>query len=375
MRFGGALALILTSLAVTSVAVSASGQAVIAAHSGVIHFVEGSVYVNDQPLETHLGRFAFLEQGAELRTEQGRAEMLLTPGVILRLDQDSAVRMISNSLDDTRVELLKGSAIVDSGVPESGTCVTLLYRDWQVAFPQKGVYRVDSAPAQVWVRDGVAKVSDASGNPPVAVGAGTDLPLAAALVPEQTVDEPLDAFYNWDRGREDSISADNQIAANIQDPGSLPDASLGDLASDGFTQFPMIGLAPVSPAAPSGVYGPGLYNSSLYPYQPGFYSMYLPGYTFYPSLFLSIPPTLLRSSIYGRQYPGISPLTVPRPLIVGRSPALGGNRTVLGGGAPVFVGSRPVTAPSMPVSRPVTPIARPAAPMARPAAPHIGGHR
>jgi len=360
MRFGGTLALVLTS-----VAVSASGQAVISPHSGVIHFVEGSVYINDQPLETNLGRFAFLEQGAELRTEQGRAEVLLTPGVILRLDQDSAVRMVSNSLDDTRVELLKGSAMVDAGEPESGTNVTLLYRDWQVNFPQKGVYRVDTAPAQVWVRDGVAKVSDASGNPPVAVGAGTDLPLAVALVPEQTADEPLDAFYNWDRGREDSISADNQIAANIQDPGSLPDASLGDLASDGFTQFPMIGLAPVSPVTPSAVYGPGLYNSSLYPYQPGFYSMYLPGYTFYPSLFLSIPPTLLRSSIYGAQRPGFVPGTISRPLIIGGSPGIGGNR-------PVIVGSRPVTGPSMPVSRPVTPVARPAV---RPAAPHVAGHR
>lgn len=359
MRFGGALALVLTS-----VAVSASGQAVIAAHSGVIHFVEGSVYLNDQPLETRLGKFAFLDQGAELRTEQGRAEVLLTPGVILRLDQDSAVRMVSNSLDDTRVELLKGSAMLDSGMPEDGTCVTLTYRDWQVTFPQKGIYRIDSAPARVWVRDGVAKVTDASGNPPVAVGAGTDLPLAIALSPEQTVEEPLDAFYNWDRGREDSISADNQIAANIQDPGSAPEASLGlgDLSGDGFTQFPMIGLAPVPPVTPSGAYGagygPGLYTSSLYPYQPGFYSMYLPGYTFYPTLYLAIPPSLLRSSIYGlTTRPGISSVTVPRPLILGGTRPIGGS-----------------IASPLPVSRPVTPMVRPSAPVVRPT-PHVSVHR
>lgn len=347
---------VLASLA-ASVTLPLNAQAVISARSGVIHFFEGSVYLNDQLLENRLGRFGFVDQGAELRTEQGRAEVLLTPGVILRLDQDTAIRMVSNSLADTEVELLKGSAMVDSAVPEDGTSVTVSYKGWKVRFPEKGIYRIDSAPPKVWARDGVAQVTDATENPPVAVGAGTDLPLSAALVPEETTDEPLDALYNWDRGREDSISADNQIAANIQDPGSLPDASIdpGDLADSGFTQFPMIGLAPVSPVTPYGAYGPSMY-SSIYPYQPGFYSLYLPGYTYYPSLFLTIPPNLLRSTIYGPRN-GISSITVPRPL--------------------TFGGTRPISAPGRlspgsPVSRPA-PMVRPSAPVARPAAPHVGG--
>ena len=62
-------------------ALPAYGQAVISTRSGLVHFFEGAVFVEGQPLEARLGRFAIVPEGAELRTEQGRAELLLTPGV------------------------------------------------------------------------------------------------------------------------------------------------------------------------------------------------------------------------------------------------------------------------------------------------------
>src|SRR5271163_2603282 len=99
------------TLFLTVLAVSASGQAVISTHSGVVHYFEGAVYLNDQPLEPRLGRFLSMPEGAELRTEEGRAEVLLTPGVFLRIDRNSAIRMVSSSLADSRVELLSGSAM------------------------------------------------------------------------------------------------------------------------------------------------------------------------------------------------------------------------------------------------------------------------
>src|ERR1700675_5152630 len=99
--------------AVIALALPAGAQSVISTHSGVIHFFEGAVYLGDQPLESHLGRFPSVPQGAELRTAEGRAEVLLTPGVFLRLGEQSAIRMVANDLADTQVELRAGSAIVD----------------------------------------------------------------------------------------------------------------------------------------------------------------------------------------------------------------------------------------------------------------------
>src|SRR5580698_8724783 len=89
-------------------AVCADAQAVISTRSGLVHYFEGAVYLSGQPLESRLGKFASMANGAELRTENGRAEVLLTPGVVLRLDQNSSLRMLSNSLEDTRVEMLTG---------------------------------------------------------------------------------------------------------------------------------------------------------------------------------------------------------------------------------------------------------------------------
>ena len=84
--------------------------------------------------------------------------MLLTPGVFLRMGEHSAIRMVANDLADTQVELQAGSAIVDSAEPNPGTSVTLFYKDWSVHFLQKGVYRIDSNPPRLWVREGEAEV-------------------------------------------------------------------------------------------------------------------------------------------------------------------------------------------------------------------------
>src|SRR5579859_4765080 len=121
---------VLSTLAVVTVlAFPADGQSVISARSGVVHFFEGAVYLGDQLLESQLGKFPCMAEGSELRTAQGRAEVLLTPGVFLRMGESTAIRLVANDLSDTRVELISGAAIVDSQEPGPGTSVTLFYKD------------------------------------------------------------------------------------------------------------------------------------------------------------------------------------------------------------------------------------------------------
>lgn len=94
-----------TLLAVIALAVPAIGQSVISTHSGVIYYFDGSVYLDNQLLEPHLGKFPSIPQGGQLRTAEGHAEVLLTPGVFLRMGEKSAIRMIANDLSNTKVEL------------------------------------------------------------------------------------------------------------------------------------------------------------------------------------------------------------------------------------------------------------------------------
>jgi hypothetical protein len=289
-----------TLAAVVGLALPANAQSVISTHSGTIYFFEGAVYLGDQlgdqPLEPYPGKFPCVPQGARLRTAQGRAEVLLTPGVFLRMGERSAIRMVANDLADTQVELQSGSAIVDSGEPNSGTSVTLIYKDWRVHFVQKGSYRIDSDPPRLRVRQGEAEVFAGPAGQPVSVEPGMSLPFAGVLVPERSGGEPGDALSDWASGRGESITADNAITAQIdEDPAS------GTPGSDGLIYFPFLGV--------------GLGSSSLYssytPYQPGFNSIYLPGYTYLP----------LMLGLSGSRFPTYRPLSPGR---IGFSPGAGG---------------------------------------------------
>jgi hypothetical protein len=311
MLHGRALATSILA-ALILVALPAVGQSVISTHSGVVHFIEGAVYLNDQPLESHLGKFPTIPQGGELHTAKGRAEVLLTPGVFLRVGEQTSIRLLTNQLADTRVELLSGSAVVDSAEPASGTSVKLLYKNWSVRLLEQGVYRINSDPAHLWVFQGKAEVSGGNQNDGVLLGRGMDVAFALTLVPSQTPDHdhPRDGLSSWADGRRQSISADNTIAANIQDPATL---SLSTPSIDSFTNFPLIGLPSVGP---SGVY------SSLGTYQPGFNSTYLPGYTYFPSY--TLLPLLLGPSAYVTPYHpvygGVAPISPIRSPIGGLIP-------------------------------------------------------
>jgi hypothetical protein len=267
-------------------------QSVISTHSGLIHFFEGEVYLGDQSLESHLGRFPSVPQGAELRTAEGRAEVLLTPGVFLRMGDRSAIRLVANDLADTRVELETGSVIVDSGEPNLNTSVTLIYKNWRVHFLQKGAYRIDADPPRLRVREGQAEVFSGASEQPVSVERGMSLPFAGVLVPERASELSIDALSEWANGRGESIVADNAITAQLdQDPAAgTPDT---------FTYYPFLGLSSL------GMSPVGSYNS-YFPSQPGFSSIYLPGYTYRPLLL----GTMVLGPI-GRRFPTY-PLPRPR---------------------------------------------------------------
>jgi hypothetical protein len=291
-----------TFAAFASVLLPVGAQSVISTHSGVIHFFEGAVYLGDQSLESHLGRFPTVPQGGELRTAEGRAEVLLTPGVFLRMGDHSAIRMVANELADTQVALEIGSVIVDSGEPNLNTSVTLIYKDWRIHFLQKGVYRIDSDPPRLSVRQGQAEVFSNVNKQPVSVEQGMSLAFAAVLVPEQAREQFNDALSEWSTGRSESITADNTITAQLdQDP------SAGTLGAGGFTYYPFLGLPPLG-LSPLGSY------STYLPLQPGFSSIYLPGYTHRPLLF-----GIVGLGPIGHRFPSY-PLLLPRP---GAAPGTG----------------------------------------------------
>src|SRR6266404_5021345 len=70
---------------------------------GTLNYVEGHASMGDQSIDSKAIGSATLEAGQVLETGNGKAEILLTPGVYLRVGSNSSVKMLSSSLTDTQV--------------------------------------------------------------------------------------------------------------------------------------------------------------------------------------------------------------------------------------------------------------------------------
>lgn len=80
---------------------------------GTLNYVEGQAEINGQPVTGKSVGSAVLGADQSLDTEKGRAEILLTPGIFLRLDDNSSVKMVDSGLADTVVALQHGRAMVE----------------------------------------------------------------------------------------------------------------------------------------------------------------------------------------------------------------------------------------------------------------------
>lgn len=278
------------------------GQTVVSTHAGVIYFFEGSVFNGDVRLEQKFGKFPDIPEGGEFRTEDGRAEVLLTPGVVLRMDTHTSIRLLSSKLSDAQVELLAGSAIFESGRSEPDTSAQLIYKSWHIRTRGAGAYRIETEPPRVRVYKGQAEVT-ADGRPETVAMDGEVLPLADVLVPEQSTESNADPFQNWAMSRSQAIAADNSIAADIIDDPSRVDVTGLDLG--GFTYFPLTGYPSLGIGNPYGLSFWSPYQSNLWSTYPSWYRLGLGR----PSWSLAAPS--YSRPAYGtrpwRPGPGLSP--------------------------------------------------------------------
>lgn len=125
---------------------------------GSINYVEGKASIGTEILGPNSPGSVELEEGQTLTTQAGKVEILLTPGVFLRVDDNSSVTMVCPDLANTEVAVENGRAAVevlqirkenDIRIDLSGTKTKLL---------NKGLYEFDSGQDQVLVFKGKAEV-------------------------------------------------------------------------------------------------------------------------------------------------------------------------------------------------------------------------
>ena len=275
-------------------------QYVVSAKSGTINLTEGQVKLDGHAVESSLAQYPSIKEGSVLRTEDGRAEVLLTPGVTLRLGEHSSLKMITNRLIDTRLELLSGSAAVEADEIDKDTSVTVVVNSAAVSLPKAGIYRFDFEPSQLKVFKGEAAVLAGSETTPV--GGGRMCALGANTAVVQKFDTgDTDALDHWSHRRGELMAM-----ANVSGAGSYN--SNGNLYRPYYLS--MVGM-PYMGCSGLGYMPYGYYGSGFWSYNPwyGMYT-YIPcnGMAYSPYGYGFWSPTTVQS-VYG------SPAAPSRSLI------------------------------------------------------------
>jgi len=146
-------------LAIAMSGLTAMAQSVISAKAGVVHYTEGDVLVNDQALVMKANKFPELKNAEVLRTTEGRAEVLLAPGTFLRLSENSAVKMESNSILATRLTILEGTAIVEVLEVAKLSSLEFTMGADTVSIRKPGLYRLEMDSPSVKVYSGEVAVN------------------------------------------------------------------------------------------------------------------------------------------------------------------------------------------------------------------------
>jgi hypothetical protein len=172
-----------------------SAQKVVSARAGLITLVQGFASLDNRRVALKATRFPQMKDGEALSTGRGRAELLLSPGVILRLAENSRVRLTDTQLSDTQVEIESGDALIEVLQLPEGSRIQIHLADTVTEFTRTGVYRFGSVQKTLRVYGGEASVR--SGSVTAVVKRGMTVSLNSALAVEKFDRKQTDALHNW----------------------------------------------------------------------------------------------------------------------------------------------------------------------------------
>lgn len=229
---------------------------------GSVNYMQGGVSADGQPLTLQsVGHFA-LQPGKTVETgNDGYVELLLTPGAFLRVGPNSEFRMTAVGLADTRINLVRGNALVEVDQFISGTHLEVTLASTSVDMLKKGLYGFSPDPPAIRVYEGKADVIGMSEHRDV--GKHDQILLAnnpslkkSSFDEDQAKQDPL---YVWSAARSRTESDQNKLVAQNY-AGYYP-------AGDGWFWDPY--------ADYYGFWGPGSFYS---PFGFGFYGGFYPGF-------------------------------------------------------------------------------------------------
>ncbi|HYZ87075.1 MAG TPA: hypothetical protein VE621_21850 [Bryobacteraceae bacterium] len=181
---------------------------------GTINYVEGQASIGTQPIDTNAVGTAQLQPGQSLNVGKGKVEVLLTPGVFLRLGDGSSMQMTSADLLNTQVRLDKGSATVEVADIRPQNNLRIIQDGVNIQVVKPGLYGFDADRRQLRVFDGLAVVHEGSNDVKVKGGHELDLnPIGSQKAQKFDKKKYNDDLYAWSNLRSGYLAEANVDAA------------------------------------------------------------------------------------------------------------------------------------------------------------------
>jgi len=183
---------------------------------GTLNYVEGQVSVQGQVQTPKSVGSTLVGPDQKLQTRDGNAEMLLTPGVYLRVGHHSSVTMLAPDLANTQVELTKGSAMLEVDELFEQNNLSFVMDNSRTRIKKQGLYDFTANPGSVKVLQGEAEVSE--GDRQINLKKGHEALLAQGQPPmKQKFNKHQfenDALYRWSMLRSEYASEANVNEGN-----------------------------------------------------------------------------------------------------------------------------------------------------------------
>ncbi|MBA3974019.1 MAG: hypothetical protein C0504_07350 [Candidatus Solibacter sp.] len=187
-------------------------QNMISARAGLVNVADGEVLLAGKAVDPKPSEIVQIGRGEHLRTGEGRAEVLLTPGSFLRMSEQSEFSLDRTDLEDVSLTLKQGILLIEIAELLDGNLITVKMDDAEVRLSKAGLYRFSSDPMTVRVYDGEAVLKTSAGEQRLRksrqMTASGDGWTAGRFDTDDT-----DYLHRWSRRRSEYVAMANRSSA------------------------------------------------------------------------------------------------------------------------------------------------------------------
>ncbi len=201
-----------------SCSILSAQQPVRTAAPGTLNYFEGQVSIDGNAVNRNQAGYAQVQPNETLSTGVGKAEVLLSPGVFVRVGNNSGIRLVSADLAAPQVEVVGGEAMVEVDLKLKDARIDVLERGADASIQKEGLYRFDAEGTRIAVIDGKLAVTENGKSREL--GRGKEVNLTAPKLEAVSFDPKVeDDLYRWSSVRAGYLAEANAATAHTINAG------------------------------------------------------------------------------------------------------------------------------------------------------------